>query len=118
MDADPRLGRNAKQVLDDANARLVLPAIALTEALFILEKRPQRHQLSIIGLLQRIDLDSRVRFAPLTDEITIKTLSCTAIDEMHDRQIVATALLAQTAGVQVVILTKDVTTNPSLTLPC
>jgi hypothetical protein len=117
MDADPRLGRNAKQVLDDANTRLLLPAIALAEALFILERRPQRHQLSTISLLQRIDLDSRIRFASLNDQITMKTLSCTAVDEMHDRQIVATALLAQAVGAQVVILSKDENIQKSGLIP-
>ena len=48
----------------------------------------------------------------------VKTLDCTAIPEMHDRQIVATALLAQEAGVDVAILTKDANITASGLVPC
>jgi hypothetical protein len=107
MDAHLRLGRNAKAILDDPNVHLILPAIVLAEALFILEVRPQRHKIGINDLLRRLEADPRIDFANATHALVLKTLDCTAIPEMHDRQIIATALLAQSLGAQVVVLTKD-----------
>ena len=45
--------------------------------------------------------------APLDRIVLDKTLSLTNVDEMHDRQIIATALLLMDAGESVVLLTKD-----------
>jgi hypothetical protein len=53
-------------------------------------------------LAQRPDKSCTTR-----QDVVSKTLDCKAINEMHDRQIVATALLAQSNGSQVAILTKD-----------
>jgi PIN domain nuclease of toxin-antitoxin system len=107
MDADPRLGSKAKAVLDDPSTNLALPAIALAEALFILEFRPRRHRIGIAELLRRLEADNRIAFAEATQLMILKTLDCIPITEMHDRQIVATALIAQDTGSQVTILTKD-----------
>ena len=56
--------------------------------------------------------------AVLDQKTVAKTLDCTAIPEMHDRQIVATALLAQEAGVDVAILTKDSNITQSGLISC
>ena len=107
MDDDSRLGYKAGQILDDDAARLLLPSIVLAEALFLLENKPYLYKLSIGELLANIVEDVRITIVALGFDIVTKTLDCKAINEMHDRQIVATALLAQTSGVQVAILTKD-----------
>jgi PIN domain nuclease of toxin-antitoxin system len=107
LDDDARLGRNAGKILDDPNAKLILPAIALAEALFILEKRPERHKLGIDELLQKLQQDPRIKVYALSERVVLDTLQCNSIDEMHDRQIVATARLAQLTGTQVTILTRD-----------
>jgi len=107
VDDDARLGLAAGQILDDPNSRLILPAIALAEALFILEKRPERHKLKISDLLLKLQQDPRIEVVALSQQVIVETLHCQAIDEMHDRQIVATALFTQAAGVRVTILTKD-----------
>jgi PIN domain nuclease of toxin-antitoxin system len=107
LDDDARLGHTAAQLLGDPGARFLLPAIALAEALFILEFRPQRHTIRTADLLRRLEADGRIAFAEVTHAVILKTLECTAITEMHDRQIVATALIAQRTGAQVTILTRD-----------
>ena len=107
MDDDSRLGYKAGQILDDDAARLLLPSIVLAEALFLLENKPYLYKLSIGELLANIVEDVRITIVALGFDIVTKTLDCKAINEMHDRQIVATALLVQTDGVQVAILTKD-----------
>ena len=46
LDGNPRLGEQAKQILDDPDARFLLPAIALAEALFVLERKGALFSLS------------------------------------------------------------------------
>lgn len=104
---NPSLGRAAERIFNDPNTRLFLPAIALAEALFILEKKAGLYALNEQQLLERIHQDERIEVIDLDEAILIKTLDCIAIPEMHDRQIVATALLAKEAGVDVAILTRD-----------
>ncbi len=58
-------------------------------------------------MLQRLAVDARITVVALDQAVINKTLDCKAINEMHDRQIVATALLAQTNDIQVAILSKD-----------
>ena len=107
LTADGRLGASAKTILHDQTTRLLLPAIALAEAFFILEKRPTLYKMSPGDLLQKVTRDFRITIVAL-DQVTLtKTLECMVIPEMHDRQIVATALLAQTPETQVAILTRD-----------
>lgn len=118
MDADRRLSRRAKSILDHPDNRFLLPAIALAEALFILERRPGLYNLTEESLLRQVRADERIAIVAL-DEVTVaRSIDCKAIPEMHDRQIVATALLAQEAGVDVAILTKDANITDSGLIPC
>lgn len=102
-----RLGKSAGQILNDRSARFWLPAIALAEALFILEKGRGGYVLTEAALLSSVRADSRIRVLALGQRILDLTLYCKAIDEMHDRQIVATALFIQNRGYSVAILTRD-----------
>lgn len=118
LDADRRLSRTAKGVLDDRDNRFLLPAIALSEAIFILERRPGRYNLTEASLLQQVSVEQRIAVIALDESTVVRTLDCTAIPEMHDRQIVATAQLAQEAGFEVAILTKDANITASGLVPC
>ncbi|MEZ4867424.1 MAG: PIN domain-containing protein [Caldilineaceae bacterium] len=104
---DAQLGQAAGQILDAKDSRLLLPVIAVAESLFILERRPMLYQLSISDVLSSVIADSRITVVALDQATVAKTLDCMVIPEMHDRQIVATALLAQTDDNQVAILTRD-----------
>jgi PIN domain nuclease of toxin-antitoxin system len=104
---DVRLGQLAGQIFDAKDSRLLLPAIALAEALFLLERRPGLYPLSAYDVLQRVAADVRLLVIALDYETVAETTKHTVVPEMHDRQIVATALLAQTDGDQVAILTRD-----------
>lgn len=117
LDDDARLGYAAAQLLGDPSARFLLPAIVLAKALFILEFRLQRHTIRTADLLSRLEADGRIAFAEITHAVILKTLECTTITEMHDRQIVATGLIAQAAGAQVTILAKDRNISQSGLLP-
>lgn len=115
---DFRLGRNAAEAMNAAEARLVIPAIALAEALFILERKRDPYPLNEAELLREVEKDPRMEVIPLDEETVAKTLVCTQINEMHDRQIVAGALLIQNRGFAVAILTKDTNITDSSLVPC
>ena len=106
LEANPRLGQNAKAIIDDPSSELVLPVIALAEAAWVVE-----HGRSAIPdtqtLLSRVQADSRLTIAALTLETLRHSLSLQRIPELHDRLIVATALLMRSAEQDVTLLTKD-----------
>jgi len=83
-----------------------LPAIALAEALFIVEKGRTAIPLAT-DLLSDVQADPRIEVFPLTEEILSESLALTAIPEIHDRLILATGVYFQTLGETVEILTKD-----------
>ncbi len=106
LEGNPRLGSRAKSILADPNGELVLPIIALAEASWMVE-----HGKSTIAnvqdLLAAVDADPRVEVMPLNREILDRSLGLAVIDEMHDRQIVATALHFQDKAATVAIVTRD-----------
>jgi len=118
LDTDKRLGKRAAEILSDRSARFLLPAIALAEALFILEKGREQYAISERKMLASVRADSRIRVVALSQRILDLTLKCKAIDEMHDRQIVATTLLAEEAGFNTAILTRDANITQSGLVAC
>lgn len=118
LDANTRLGKNAAQILSDGRARFWLPAIALAEALFILEKGRGGYAITERKLLASVRADPRIRVVALGQRILDLTLHCKVIDEMHDRQIVATALFIQSRGYSVAILTRDTNITESGLVRC
>jgi PIN domain nuclease of toxin-antitoxin system len=101
----PQLGAAAKAILQDQGSELLIPAIALAEACWIVEHG--KVSLSTNDLMLAIDSDPRIRILPL-DKIAIdRCIGLTAITEMHDRQIVATTLILQDQREDVDLLTKD-----------
>ncbi len=106
IEGNPRLGRAAKQVVDDAASEMVLPAIALAEALDVVPKG--RTSIPDVNtLMQRVLTDSRITIQPLTLAILKQSLAATAVPEMHDRLIVAATLWLESRGQQVALLTMD-----------
>jgi PIN domain nuclease of toxin-antitoxin system len=106
LDDDARLGANADEALSDPDSELILPIIALAEGCWIIESG-RTNLPSVTDLLSAIDADSRITVMPLTRAILDRTLALTAINEMHDRQIVATALVLADQGESVALLTRD-----------
>jgi PIN domain nuclease of toxin-antitoxin system len=102
----PRLGLNAGRVMDDPANTLVLPITALAEACWAVE-RGKTTIPSVSDLLADVDADPRIVILPLDRAILDRSLTLTAIREMHDRQIVATTLLRGSAGAPVALLTRD-----------
>jgi PIN domain nuclease of toxin-antitoxin system len=102
---DPQLGNNAKSVLQDATSEIILPATALAEACWIVQRG--RVVLSLSDVLAAVDNDPRITIYPLDRAVIERSNGLTNIGEMHDRQIVATALVLQDRGEIVALLTKD-----------
>lgn len=66
-----------------------------------------RVDLSISDVITAVNVDPRIVIVPLDQDIIERSNSLTTIGEMHDRQIVATALFFQDNGEAVDLLTKD-----------
>ena len=106
LEGNPRPGIAAKQVLENSESKLVLPAIALAEASFIVERgKTSIH--SVSDLHTAVNGDPRIIVYPLDRAIIEITNTLLTINEMHDRQIVATAIILKNQGEQVSVLTCD-----------
>lgn len=66
-----------------------------------------RVALTVSDVLTAIDNDPRITVLPLDRSVIERSNGLTAIGEMHDRQIVATALVFQDQSETVDLLTKD-----------
>lgn len=106
LEGNPRLGIAAEQVLSNSQSRLILPAIALAEAIFIVE-RGKTSIPTVTDLLSAVNEDSRIVVYPLDLDIIKLTHTLLVINEMHDRQIVATAIFLANRGEEVTVLTCD-----------
>ena len=106
LEGNPRLGPNAKEVIDDPRSSLVLPIIALAEAAYIVEHGRTAIP-KVSDLLRSVFADLRISICPLSWEVFQESLRAAVVPEMHDRLIVATALYLQSFGDTVSLLTKD-----------
>lgn len=106
LEGSPKLGKSVQGVLSNPRSELVLPTIALAEALDIVAKN--RTSLpSVTSLLNDVLADQRIEIFPLTLAVLQQSLTARTVPEMHDRLIVATAMWLKQLGHQVAILTKD-----------
>ena len=116
LEGNPRLGQDAKTVMDSPHSEMILPIIALAEAAFIIE-RGRTSIPDVQSLLKAVLTDPRLEIYPLNLEVFQQTLTATVVPEMHDRQIVATALHLRSLDHTVSILTKDSTIAASALVP-
>lgn len=106
LEGNSKLSHKVKTIIDDPESELILPAIALAEAMFIVEKR-KTDIVDVTSLLSDIDNDPRIQLFALDRTVMDKTLTLQEIPEMHDRQIAATALVLADLEHTVHLLTKD-----------
>lgn len=64
LEGNPRLGSNAKTILSNPESQLIIPATALAEAVWIVE-RGRTSISSATALLSAVNADSRVMVHPL-----------------------------------------------------
>lgn len=106
LEGNNLLGNAARNVIDDPASELVLPIVALAEAVFVVEKGRTAIP-SVADLMGDVRRDARIEIVPLTEQILNASLSLTDIPEIHDRLIVATGINLESVGETVQILTKD-----------
>ena len=106
LEGNPRLGPQAKKVIDDPLSSLVLPIIALAEAAYIVE-HGRNAVPRVSDLIRSVSADSRISIHPMTWEVFEKSLEASVLPEMHDRLIVGSALYLQSLGDTISLLTKD-----------
>ncbi len=112
----PRLGAESGAVMRDPASELVLPATAYAEACWIAEhgKVPP---LTAQKIRAAIDADARFVIHPLDRTVVERSQGLNVIGEMHDRQIMATALVLMDAGEAVILLTRDASMTASGLVP-
>jgi PIN domain nuclease of toxin-antitoxin system len=110
LEGNPRLGVAAQAVMDDPVSELVLPAIALAEAMYIVAKGRTAIP-TVPDLLNDVLADARIEILPLTLPILQLSLRANVVPEMHDRLIVAATLYLEDLGHTATILTKDTEIN-------
>jgi len=89
-----KLGENARRVFDEianGKARLLIPVIVMAELIFTIENKPIEADLDKI--LDAIDNSPNVEFVDFDYAATLKLRTLSSIPEMHDRMIVASAVL-------------------------
>jgi len=106
LEGNPLLGPNARAAMQDPASVLYLPAIALAEACWVVEHGKATIP-SVADLLADVDADPRIVLVPLDRALLNRSLTLTGLAEMHDRQIVATALQLSRPGTPVALLTRD-----------
>ncbi len=101
-----RLGPEARSAMSDPESALWLPIIALAEVCWLVE-RGRTAVPSVEALLSALNRDPRLVLVPLDRAFLETILRLTAITEMHDRQIVATALVLGESGPTPPVRTRD-----------
>lgn len=106
IESNPRLGANARGAIQDPSSVLYLPVIALAEACWVVY-RSKTSISSVAALLADVDADPRIVIVSLDRAILDISLTLTTINEMHDRQIAATALNLAVAPNRIPLITCD-----------
>ena len=106
LEGNSLLSTKAKFILSQPDSQLIIPATTLAKAVWVVE----RGRTSIPDpkdVISVVNADPRVVIYPLDKEVIEITMSLSVIQEMHDRQIVATALVLASKGDVVQLLTCD-----------
>jgi PIN domain nuclease of toxin-antitoxin system len=106
LEGNARLGLAAQSVLGDPNSSLLLPAIALAEACWVVQKG-NTSLLDWRDVIKVVRADSRIQVVSLDAAIIERAMTLPTHLEMHDAQIVATALITRDGGADVRLLTRD-----------
>jgi PIN domain nuclease of toxin-antitoxin system len=88
-----KLGENARRAFEEiakGESILLIPVIVLAELIFTIENKPIQADLDEI--LYSIQNSPNVEFVDFDYESAIRLRNLSAIPEMHDRMIVATAI--------------------------
>ncbi len=110
LDEDPRLGSQAEAILDNADVRLIIPAIVLAEIKYLAHKG--RLTQTLDEVLRVINSDPRCTIYPI--DLSVVSKAPLGLD-IHDSLIVGTALVQREAITG--ILTRDETITSAGLVP-
>jgi PIN domain nuclease of toxin-antitoxin system len=116
LEGNSRLSDRARKILLEPTSDLTIPAIALAEAVWIIE-RGRTSIPSAEAILAAIKGDRRIAIYPLDKMVIEQTLQLPSIHEMHDRQIVATVMVLARKTDHVVLLMCDQNITASKLVP-
>lgn len=118
LEGNQRLSLRAKTIIAAPNSQLVLPIIALAEAVLVIE-RGRTTIPDAPRFLSRVYTDSRIELFPLIKPVfdRSRTAEGLRIPELHDRFIVSTGLYLQDLGDTIEIITKDESITAAAVLP-
>ena len=104
------LSESAKAIIAASDSQMVLPLIALAEAVVVIE-RGRTTIADVEEFLNRVYEDTRIDIIPFTLDVFERSLTPEGqrIPELHDRLIVSTGLHLEDEGDTVVLVTRDET---------
>ncbi len=94
LSEDPRLGKRAKsrfELAEKGKATIAVPTIVLAESLSVLEKK--KYAIKFKSILDRIETGWNYLPVPLDTKIIRRIETLKKLDDLHDRIVVASALL-------------------------
>lgn len=106
FEGNPRLGTEALKIPDSSSSQFVIPTIALAEVIWVV-KRGRTRVLNWQEMVDALNHDHRFRFAAITPDIVLRSMDFIPQLEMHDAQIVATALLLRDQRMDAMLVTCD-----------
>ena len=110
---DPRLGANAKHILDDSNARLIVPVMVLAEAKHAADRK--RVSIPFDRVIQEVVASPQITIVGM-DILTVNHLSSQL--DIHDSIIVATALQCRDSfEEEITLVTNDIAITQSGLIP-
>ncbi len=118
LEANRRLGLQAKAIMDNPHTEMVLSVISLAEAAIIIDKGRTAIP-NMTELLNLVAADERIEIHAVTLEVLKRSLTPDGltISELHDRLIVSTGLYLQGLGATVTMLTRDIQITKAKVLP-
>ena len=106
LSGSQQLSVHARSILSSPESQLIIPAIVLAEAVWITRNR-KAPAVTSDSVVAAVHADKRISVYQLDIAVVERTMRLDAITEMHDRQIVATALVLQEAGEEIALVTCD-----------
>ncbi len=103
LTSNNKIGKNALELLrkaDEGKEEIIVPTVVLAEILYICEKK--KVAIKFREILERIKDSSNYIIYDLNLEVILKLEELDKIHELHDRIIIATAILSNSK-----IITKD-----------
>ena len=106
LEGNTRLGDEARRVLSEPESTLHVPAMVHAEAVWLIERKKVGLD-SIPALLDTLSRDPRIKLIPLDLRIIEAGTHLSAINEMHDRLIVATAICLRDSENDAILISRD-----------